>query len=191
MVENPKVKLLKDIIDSDGLPSLYPLAIQLVEFAADDQSSASDLASIIEKDPSLTMRLLKLVGSAFFTRVQRITSVTHAVTLLGFKRVRIMALSLSLRDTFPMGKIKGMDYDYFWKTSLYRAIIAQNLAQSTLPEGLNAEEGFIAGLILEIGMLMLYAVSSDDIRQVFPGGNVPLEEVVSWEEDKKLPMIKS
>jgi len=181
--ENPKVKLLKKIIDSDGLPSLSPLAIQLVEFAADDQSSASDLASIIEKDPSLTTRLLKLVGSAFFTRVQRITSVTHAVTLLGFKRVRIMALSLSLRDTFPMGKIKGMDYDHFWKTSLYRALIAQNLAQSAQPEGLNAEEGFIAGLILEIGMLMLYAVSSDDIRQGFPGGNVPLEEVVSWEED--------
>jgi len=181
--ENPKVKLLKKIIDSEGLPSLSPLAIQLVEFAADDQSSASDLASIIEKDPSLTTRLLKLVGSAFFTRVQRITSVTHAVMLLGFKRVRIMALSLSLRDTFPMGKIKGMDYDYFWKTSLYRALIAQNLAQSTQPEGLNAEEGFIAGLILEIGMLMLYAVSSDDTKEVFPGGNVPLEEVVSWEAD--------
>ena len=183
MEENPKVKLLKKIIDSEGLPSLSPLAIQLVEFAADDQSSASDLASIIEKDPSLTTRLLKLVGSAFFTRVQRITSVTHAVMLLGFKRVRIMALSLSLRDTFPMGKIKGMDYDYFWKTSLYRALIAQNLAQSTQPEGLNAEEGFIAGLILEIGMLMLYAVSSDDTKEVFPGGNVPLEEVVSWEAD--------
>ena len=183
MEENPKVKLLKKIIDSDGLPSLSPLAIQLVEFAADDQSSAGDLASIIEKDPSLTTRLLKLVGSAFFARVQRITSVTHAVTLLGFKRVRIMALSLSLRDTFPMGKIKGMDYDHFWKTSLYRALIAQNLAQSTQPEGLNAEEGFIAGLILEIGMLMIFAVSSDDIRQVFPGGNVPLENVVYWEED--------
>ena len=183
MEEHQKAKLLKKIIDSDGLPSLSPLAIQLVEFAADDQSSARDLASIIEKDPGLTTRLLKLVGSAFFARVQRITSVTHAVTLLGFKRVRIMALSLSLRDTFPMGKIKGMDYDHFWKTSLYRALIAQNLAQSAQPDELNAEEGFIAGLILEIGMLMLYAASSDEIKQAFPGGNVPLEEVVSWEED--------
>ncbi|HUU81126.1 MAG TPA: HDOD domain-containing protein, partial [Acidobacteriota bacterium] len=139
MEEHQKAKLLKKIIDSDGLPSLSPLAIQLVEFAADDQSSARDLASIIEKDPGLTTRLLKLVGSAFFARVQRITSVTHAVTLLGFKRVRIMALSLSLRDTFPMGKIKGMDYDHFWKTSLYRALIAQNLAQSAQPDELNAE----------------------------------------------------
>ena len=183
MEEHQKAKLLKKVIDSDDLPSLSPLAVQLVEFASDDQCSARDLASIIEKDPGLTTRLLKLVGSAFFARVQQIKSVTHAVTLLGFKRVRIMALSLSLRDTFPMGKIKGMDYDHFWKTSLYRALITQNLAQSAQHDELNAEEGFISGLILEIGMLMLYAVSSEEIRQAFPGGNVPLEEVVSWEED--------
>ena len=46
-----------------------------------------------------------------------------------------MALSLSLRDTFPMGKIGGMDYDHFWKTSLYQALIAQNrrhILQNTL-----------------------------------------------------------
>ncbi|UCF83774.1 MAG: HDOD domain-containing protein [Desulfobacteraceae bacterium] len=183
MEDHQKAKLLKKIIESDGLPSLSPLAIQLVEFAADDQSSARDLASIIEKDPGLTTRLLKLVGSAFFARLQRITSVTHAVALLGFKRVRIMALSLSLRNTFPMGKIKSMDYDHFWKTSLYRALIAQNLAQSAQTDKLNAEEAFIAGLILEIGMLMLYIASSDEMKQAFPGGNVPLEEAVFWEED--------
>ena len=183
MEDHQKAKLLKKIIQSDGLPSLSPLAIQLVEFAADDKSSARDLASIIEKDPGLTTRLLKLVGSAFFTRLQQITSVTHAVTLLGFKRVRIMALSLSLRDTFPMGKIKGMDYDHLWKTSLYRALIAQNLAQSAQTDKLNAEEAFIAGLILEIGMLMLYTTSSDEMKQAFPGGNVPLKEAIFWEED--------
>ena len=184
MEDQKKAKLLKKIIDSGGLPSLSPLAIQLVEFAADDQSSARDLASIIEKDPSLTTRLLKLVGSAFFTRIQRVTSVTHAVVLLGFKRVRIMALSLSLRDTFPMGKVECMDYDHYWKASLYRALIAQNLAQSAQAEKLNPEEAFIAGLILEIGIFMLYAASSDEMKQAFPEENVPLEEIIFWEEDR-------
>ena len=182
MENRQKAELLKRITENEGLPSLSPLVIQLVELAADDDSSVRDLAAIIEKDSGLTTRLLRLVGSAFFSQPMRVTSLSHAVVLLGFKRVRIMALSLSLRDTFPMGKRDGMDYDHFWKTSLYRALIAQDFAQSAPVSHLDAEEVFIAALILEIGMLMLYQVSSDEMKGVFPGGNLPLEKVVSWEE---------
>jgi HD-like signal output (HDOD) protein len=114
MKETEKARFLKKIADGDGLPSLSPLTIRLVELAADDRSSASDLANIIEKDPALTTRLLRLVNSAFFARRQQITSVTRGVVQVGFKQVRVMALSLSLRDTFPLGKVGGMHYDHFW-----------------------------------------------------------------------------
>ena len=133
MENSQKAKLLKKIVDSESLPSLSPIAIQLVELAADDRSSAPDLAAIIEKDPSLTTRLLKLVGSAFYARPERVSSISQAVVLLGFKKVRLMALSLSLRDTFPMGEHEGMDYNHFWKTSLYRGLIAQDFARSVQP----------------------------------------------------------
>ncbi|MBW1739107.1 MAG: HDOD domain-containing protein, partial [Deltaproteobacteria bacterium] len=183
MENRQKAKLLKKIVNGEGLPSLSPLAIQLVELATDDRSSARDLAAIIEKDPGLTTRLLKLVGSAFFARSKQVTSISQAVVLLGFKRVRIMGLSLSLRDTFPMGRKKGMDFDHFWKTSLYRALIAQNITQSTQPHNLKPEEAFVGGLILEIGMLLLFEACSEEIKKGFPGGNLPLEKAISWEEE--------
>ena len=148
MENRQKAKLLKKILDGNGLPTLSPLTIQLIELASDDRSSAKDLTAIIEKDPGLTTRLLKLVGSAFFARAERVTTITQAIVRLGFKKVRIMALSLSLRDTFPMGKRDGMDYDHFWKTSLYRALIAQDFAQSAEPPHMNPEEAFVGGLIL-------------------------------------------
>jgi HD-like signal output (HDOD) protein/signal transduction histidine kinase len=177
-----KAKLLKRITEREGLPSLSPLVIQLVELAADDRSSARDLAAVIEQDPGLTTRLLRLVGSAFFARPERVTSVSQAVVLLGFKRVRIMALSISLRDMFPMGRQGGMDYDRFWKTSLYRALIAHAFAKSAQTGDVNPEEAFISGLILEIGALMLYEVSPAEVKRAFPVGNLPLEAVISWEE---------
>jgi HD-like signal output (HDOD) protein len=183
MNEREKARLLKRIVDGQCLPSLSPLAIKLVNLAADDQSSASDLADIIEKDPALTTRLLRLVNSAFFGRREKLTSVARGVVRVGFKQVRVMALSLSLRDTFPLGRVGGMHYDHFWKTSLYRGLIAKNFAQCPRSSGLNPEEAFVGGLILEIGMLMLFNACPDEMKQVFPGGNVPLEKTIAWEEE--------
>ena len=183
MKETEKARFLKKIADTDGLPSLSPLTIRLVELAADDRSSASDLAHIIEKDPALTTRLLRLVNSAFFARREQITSVPRGVVQVGFNQVRVMALSLSLRDTFPLGKVGGMHYDHFWKTSLYRALIAKNFAQSAQSSDLNPEDAFVGGLILEIGMLMLFNACPDEMKEVFPGGNIPLEEAIVWEEE--------
>ena len=183
MKETEKARLLEKIADGEGLPSLSPLTIRLVELAADDRSSASDLAHIIEKDPALTTRLLRLVNSAFFAQREKITSVLRGVVQVGFNQVRLMALSLSLRDTFPLGKVGGMHYDHFWKTSLYRALIAKNFAQSTRSSDLNPEEAFVGGLILEIGMLMLFNVCPDEMKKVFPGGDISLEKAIVWEEE--------
>ena len=182
MKDLQKLNLFNEIIKSEGLPSLNPLTIQLIELAADDRSSAKDLALIIEKDPGLTARLLKLVGSAFFSRSEPVHSIAQAVILLGFKRVRIMALSLSLRDTFPMGTSDGMDFDHFWNTSLYRALIAQDFARIAKTNGLNPDEAFVGGLILEIGMLLLYDACPEEIKKHFPRRSIPLEKAISWEE---------
>ncbi len=181
MEDQRKTKLLKKIVQGDDLPGLSPLAIRLVELATDDRTSARDLADIIEKDPALTTRLLRLVGSAFFALPARVNSIPQSIVLLGFKRVRLMALTLSLRDAFPAGQKGGIDYNHFWKTSLYRALIAQDLALTARPVDLDPEEAFVGGLLLGIGQLMLYRASYD-FKEPFPKGDEPLEKIISWEE---------
>ena len=178
-----KAKLLKKIVQSDGISGLSPLAIRLVELATDDRTGARDLSGVIEKDPALTTRLLKLVGSAFFARPARITSISQAIVMLGFKRVRLMALTLSLRDAFPPGQKAGMDYGYFWKTSLYRALIAKELALTGKPADLNPEEAFIGGLLLEIGQPLLYVAASDP-DSIFLVEDEPLETNLLREENQ-------
>ena len=61
-----KSAILDQIATNDYLPSLSPLTIQLIGLAADEHSSILDLTRIIEKDPGLTARLLKIVNSAFY-----------------------------------------------------------------------------------------------------------------------------
>jgi HD-like signal output (HDOD) protein len=180
MTEKKKTEILEKIRDNHNLPSLSPLAVQLLELASDDASGAGDLAKVIEKDPGLTIRLLKLVGSAYFKTVEPPATIAQAVVRLGFKQVRIMALSLSLRDTFSMNEADGIDYQLFWKTSLYRALVAHDFAH--VVAAADPDEAFVAGLISEIGMLILFPICNEEDRQAFPGKDVSLQRVIAWEE---------
>jgi HD-like signal output (HDOD) protein/nitrogen-specific signal transduction histidine kinase len=179
-----KTKILHQIATQNYLPSLSPLTLQLIDVAANELSSIVDLTRIIEQDPGLTARLLKIVNSAFYAHKEEISSISYAVMVAGFKKIRMMALNISLKDTFPLGKVNGMDYDFFWKTSLYRAILSQELTKgSYLCTRLDHEEVFTAGLILELGLLLLFHVCPESLKDSFPGGNVSLGEAITWEEE--------
>jgi len=174
--------LLKRIESGYTLPSLSPVALKLIELASDENSSVDDLVRLIEKDPSLALRLLKLANSAFFATSQPSTTLRQAVIKIGFQRVRIMALSISLRDTFPMGKIGPLDYEKFWRTSLYRAIIAKSIAEQI--KKVNPEEAFISALLMEIGLLIFFDIFIKGKEEGVRLEPEPLEPLLMWEQDK-------
>jgi HD-like signal output (HDOD) protein len=182
MEPNNKSEALKRIVADQSIPSLSPVAMQLMNAASDEGASARDLAAIIQRDPGLATRLLRVVNSAAFARKTEVSSVSQAVVAIGFKRVRMMALSLSMRDTFPLGKVGNMDYDYFWQTSLYRALIARDLVRASHECPVDPEEAFLSGLILEVGILLLYQ-SSKGAEKSFPGLRLPMEELLRWEQE--------
>ena len=162
-----------------NLPALNPIALRLMEMASDDHSSARDLANLIGKDPSLSVRVLKLANSAFYRTVEPVSTIDSAVVKLGFNRLRIMALSISLRDTFPMGKPGPIDYEQFWKSSLYRGLIAKSIADRM--GACNPAEAFLASFILEIGLLIFVDLFlKGSVREDFPGMDSP-DDILEWE----------
>jgi HD-like signal output (HDOD) protein len=175
-------ELLKRIESGYSLPSLSPVALKLVELASDERCSADDLVRLIEKDPPLVVRLLKLANSAFFGSVHHITRLNQAVIKIGFHRLRIMALSISLRDTFPMGRVGPLDYEKFWRTSLYRAIIAKHLADYT--KNTNPEDAFISGLILEMGLLIFFDLFIKGKDEEVTLELEPFKDLLAWEKDR-------
>jgi HD-like signal output (HDOD) protein len=175
--------LLKELESGYSLPALSPIAMRLIEMASDDMCSVHGMASLIEKDPSLTVRLLRLANSALFRSGYDATSLEQAIVRIGLDRLRIMGLSLSLRDTFPMGRVGPMDYERYWRSSLYQAALAKSLADRL--GRCNPEEAFIAGLTLEIGLLILLdifvkkeAEDHDDLQLY------PLEPLLRWEKEQ-------
>jgi len=180
MNDKPPEPILKKLVEGYGLPALSPIALNLVELASDENATAQQLVQIIEKDPALAVRLLKLANSPVFGSSTKVTSLWQAVVRIGFDRLRIMALSISLRDTFPIGKVGPLDYEKFWKVSVYRAIISRSIAIHT--KTVNPEEAFIAGLILEIGLLIFFDLFIKGKNETVSLELEPLEEMLDWEK---------
>ena len=174
--------ILRKIESGYSLPTLSLVAVRLVEIASDDSCSVNDLISLIEKDPSLAVNLLKMANSAFFRSGQPVADLQQAIMRIGFHQLRIMGLSLSLRNTFPMGKVGALDYENFWRISLYRGLLAKSLAGRL--KTCSPDEAFVAGLILEIGFLIFHDLflkgHPDEAAAVPDLNNLP--DLIEWEK---------
>ncbi len=172
-------RVIKEIESGHSLPVLSPVALKLVELAAEEDVTVQQLIQLIEKDPALSARLLRLANSALFYAPIPVASLNQAVMRIGFERLRLMALTLSLKDAFPLGKVGALDYEEFWKVSLFRAIISRTLANYV--ENVEPGEAFIAALLMEIGFLIFYDLFLKGKTELPKLQIEPLEELLEWE----------
>ena len=154
--------------------------VQLINLCSSENSSSKEIAALIEQDPSLTIRILKLANSAFFGTRHPVLTVQRAVLRIGIHQTRLLALSLSLKDTFPMGKVGAADYRRFWRLCLYQGLIARHLAQHG--KIADPEEAFTAAFTLEIGFLVfLHSFLDPDDTAEIPW--YPLSSLLTWEKE--------
>jgi len=165
-----------------AIPPLSVIAHRLLETASKEDASNEQVVELIEQDPSLTVRLLNLSNSAFFGAGSPISTLPRAVLRLGHNQIRLMALSISLRDAFPMGKVDQFDYELFWRVSLYRGLIAKSLASRS--KAAHPEEAFLGGLTMEIGLPILFDLCIRGKNGRFSLDIEPLEQVLEDEKNR-------
>jgi len=152
MVDEKKLKRIVD--DITGLPTLPTVLTNVTKMMQNPRVSAAEVGSVIQSDVSLTSKILKLVNSAFYGFPSRISTVTHAIVILGFNAVRSTAMSVSVFDSFGGGgETEGFDRMAFWKHSIGCGAAARILAKRKNIKEL--EEAFIAGLLHDIGLIIL------------------------------------
>ena len=135
------------------LVSLPEICVRVNEMAENPRYSAMDLGKIISHDTGLTTRLLKIVNSAFYNNVSRIDTISRAITVVGVRDLRDLVLATSAIRTFTNVPSTLMDMDSFWRHSIATASVAKILASHC--RILHAERLFVAGLLHDIGQLVL------------------------------------
>lgn len=158
-------QLLQRIRQCQTLPTLPAIAVQVLELAQHPDVDLSDVAKLISKDPALSGKILRTVNSSFYGRSQAVSTVSHALVILGLQSVKTLVLGFSLVNNLPRGKSKGFQHVQYWKRSVYAATAAKVLAGKF---GLvQQEEAFLIGLLMDIGMLVLDQAIGDEYGKLF------------------------
>jgi HD-like signal output (HDOD) protein len=149
---NIREKIKKDII----LPSLPDIVIHINDAIRNPNCTATLLAGIINKDSNLTARLLKLVNSAVYSFPLPIQSIGRAVTIVGLRQLSSLAVATAVTSTFKNIPPEIIDMKSFWKHSLACGTICRLLASYKKNIHNNTESYFLAGLLHDIGRLVIY-----------------------------------
>lgn len=136
-----------------GLPTPSGAALKLLTLASKEETTTEELAAVVQADPGLAARLLKLVNSPLAGKYRTIASLHQAIALLGFRAVKDVALGFSLLDDHRNGACEVFDYEAFWSTSVARAVTARIITAQL--KSFAPDEAFTCGLLCQIGRLAL------------------------------------
>lgn len=171
-------ELLKRVCQVENLPSLPKVAMEVLRLTRDENVSVEALARVIQNDPALAAKLLKVVNSALFGLPRPVASIRQAMVILGLRTVKVMALSFSVVDALSTRSDAELDMELYWKRSLCSAVAGRLLAKVVAPG--QSEEAFVAGLLADLGMCALWKCAGKEYCRVFDAfdaGNRPLHEI--------------
>jgi HD-like signal output (HDOD) protein len=134
------------------VPMLPQVTVELVKLMGSPHADAARLSLLIHKDPALAGRILRVVNSAALGPPSPITSLTQAVTWLGFTKLRELAFAASVEH--GVFQVKGFEGELraIWRTTLATAIFSKRIARQV---GLDTDEAYLAGLLHRIGAPVL------------------------------------
>ncbi len=137
------------------IPTLPHILLQLIKTCNEENGSFKDISKIIEKDPALTTRVLRLVNSAYYANKHRIFNVESAVGFLGTDAIKNIAICSSVHEVFQTVNSKtGFNLKQFWWHSLRCAVLAKLIARNRNFH--NPDEAFLSGMLHDIGKIILW-----------------------------------
>lgn len=144
-------KLFRRVSEMTTLPLSAQRILQLV---ADATSSANDLLAAIEGDPVLAAKVLRRVNSAFYGLRSKVADLRSAISLLGYREIRNLALTVYLARMFKDGNTyKKFTREALWEHSVAVANASRIVARTY---GTAApDEAYLAGLLHDIGLILL------------------------------------
>jgi putative nucleotidyltransferase with HDIG domain len=149
-------KNLQRIISSmKTVPSLPMLYLELMKELDTPDKSPDAAEKIISQDIGMSAKVLQLVSTAFFGRRDHVSSPSQAVELLGLNTIKSLALSVQVFSQFDSNLIDTLSLHEIWNHSMSVGDCAKFTAETMGMESEEVDHAFIAGLLHDIGKLVL------------------------------------
>lgn len=154
-MEHNSLELNKKLLAAVEKMPAFPRSVQrILELTRDVACSPKDLVQVIEKDPVMTIKILKVINSAYYSFPKKITAVSQCVVFLGFNTVKNLALSIAAIGILPKRNAAGFDIDHYLLHSLTTASLAKLLCTRAASAGVDPMDCYIAGLLHDFGKVV-------------------------------------
>jgi HD-like signal output (HDOD) protein len=181
-------ELLDIFSKADDLPTLPEVAVRLQEMVNDPDSSAKDVARLIEEDPAITTKVLKMVNSVFYAPLhgEEITQLQPAISRLGFVTVANIALSTSVFQAFRKSDNQTFDRREFWRHSVCVGIIASVLHDFTsneISQPITRDRVHLAGIVHDMGKILFERYANEEFHLAI--SNAKEQEIPAVKEEAR------
>ncbi|MFN3241548.1 MAG: HDOD domain-containing protein [Planctomycetota bacterium] len=170
---------LEDLIDGTvSIPTIPTVLTEITAIFDSPDGSAKDAAKVIEKDPAIATRALRLVNSSFYGLKNPVSNINLACSILGLKVIKNLVVQATVLQTFGTEQREGFDADWLWDHSFKTAVACRLLAeQSPVAEDFSKDDAYTCGLIHDIGKLILLDSQEDrftEALQLSRANDMPL-----------------
>lgn len=156
--------ILKKIQDVTILPPIPRVLQEITQLFSDPSISARKIEMLIEKDPSLTVKVLSVANSPLFGLRRSVTNIGSAVLILGYQEIKSIVTSIKMAAALKMKSDKYFDPDIFLNHSLITGILTQRMSKDL---GFNFDgDGFTAGMLHDMGIVILHEHFSQEFSQI-------------------------
>lgn len=156
--------ILKKIQDVTILPPIPRVLQEITQLFSDPSISARKIEMLIEKDPSLTVKVLSVANSPLFGLRRSVTNIGSAVLILGYQEIKSIVTSIKMAAALKMKSDKYFDPDIFLNHSLITGILTQRMSKDL---GFNFDgDGFTAGMLHDMGIVILHEHFPQEFSQI-------------------------
>ena len=163
--KNARIEKLVKMVNKSQMGSIQNIVSGITRIINDPESSAKDLKEVIQIDPPLTGKLLKLANSVYYSPLTKISEIQKAVIWVGYDALKELALSQKVCEAFVGDTdIEGYSRNLLWKHSVAVALLGKMIYRREF--GRKGDNIYVAGLLHDIGIIALDQFCQDDFRLI-------------------------
>jgi HD-like signal output (HDOD) protein len=154
---------IQDLLkQTDKLPNVPDIVRELIQLLSDPNAKYSDISKRVSHDQTISLKVLRVVNSAYFGLSRKISSIDEATVLLGTDRLKTLVIASGFSNS--VSKVEGLKLTDFWADSFRVAELAQWFAKRT--PLVEMDEAFTVGIVHNIGRLLLHLTAPSIAQEI-------------------------